>query len=124
MSMNQMPTPGGGAIPGSPAIRTGRAEQVLDLRRIMGSGLRELGEEMEKGTQGNPTRMARATAKIKQAQQALQGMAQAQQPQQPRTFRSSMGGPPRPADGQVDSLTLQRPADRNQSGGDKIAKDY
>lgn len=113
MSANQVPMAGGGQVPGSPSTRNMPSQQRMDLMRILGTSYMELGEELAKGPQGDPVKLARAHAKITQAGAALQGIQQPQQPQRPG---SAAGGRPKPADRAVDALTHQPPADTTQSG--------
>ena len=116
MSVGQIPQQGSGQVPGSPSTRNIPAQQQMDLLRILGSAYVELGEELGKGPQGDPVKLARAHSKITQAGAALQGIQQPQQQQGPRGFGSSAGGSPRPVDTPVDALTQQPPADRSQTG--------
>ena len=115
MSANNAPLQGGGALPGSPSINSGAAQQRMDLMRILGQSYVELGTELAKGPQGDPVKLARAHAKITQAGAMMKGI---QQPQSQGGARpgQSAGGRPRPADRAVDALTQQPPADTAQTG--------
>jgi hypothetical protein len=113
MGMGLAPTPGGGAIPGSPSVRSRPAQQVMDLQKILGQSYIELGTELAKGPHGDPIKATRAHQKIKGVIAQMDGMSQ---PQQPQPSSNPAGGRPRPADKPIDALTHQPPADTNQSG--------
>jgi hypothetical protein len=116
MSMNQLPQGGGGAVPGSPSINSGAAQQRMDLMRILGQSFVEYGTELAKGPQGDPVKVARAHAKITQAGAMLKGVQQPQQQQYGQRPGYAAGGKPQPADRAVDALTQQPPADKSKTG--------